>query len=326
MHCLIICDYIYLYSMSALFYETRRRARERDHHFFDSSSTAMDDDLIQRLLLAESDFLDALQNGPQMLASYRQTLSVLPDLFSTAMKTGNVGPGTSSLAHSVASRISKIASCFLDINNREKLTSAQLQSDCDTIVRQMGALDLNTRPKSPHLDDTSNTPCHPVFSNASTPSAECSSPPFLTSAYQWFLENLHNPYPTAEIKARIAAASSCQISSVSSWFVNARRRVGWMSVCREHFSNCRTDMMDAAYRALVEEDPQRMLSPELRHRFIAMKVAAEGLYPSTCTTKSAFRGGRDAIVKDPTEESWASFEVEKYCEVEQANLGKVRII
>ena len=132
----------------------------------------MVDDLIQRLLLAENDFMDALQNGPQMLASYRQTLSVLPDLFSTAMKTGNVGPETLSLAHLVASRISKISSCFLDIKNREELTIAQLQSDCDTIVRQMDALNLNTQPKPPHLDDTFNTVCRPVSPNASAPSAE----------------------------------------------------------------------------------------------------------------------------------------------------------
>ena len=279
-----------------------------------------DDDLIQRLLLAESDFLDALQNGPQMLASYRQTLSALPDLLSTATKTGNVGTETLSLAHLVASRISKIASCFLDIKHREELTTAQLQSDCDTIVQQMGALDLNAQPKS--LDNASGAPRRPACSNAATFNAEGSSPPFSTLAYQWLLENLHNPYPTAEIKTQIATASSCHVSSINSWFANARRRIGWTTLCRERFSNCRADMIDAAYRALVEEDPRGMLSPELRHSFVTIKMAAEGLYSSTFI-RSTFAGDLDAVLKDMTEEHREFVEGRQ---VEQVNLRKVWVI
>lgn len=79
-------------------------------------------------------------------------------------------------------------------------------------------------------------------------------------------------------------------------FVNARRRIGWTTLCREYFSNCGADMVDAAYRAVVEEDPQRTLSPELRHHFVAMRVAAEGLYSLTLT-RSALAGDLDAIVK-----------------------------
>ena len=284
----------------------------------------MSDDLIQRLIIAETDFLDALQNGPQMLASYRQTLSVLLDLLPTATKTGNAGPETLSLVHLVASRISKVASCFLDIGRGEDCSIAQIQRDCGAMLHQMAGLDLSAQPKSSLQDNSSGSPCSPASSNTLTPSTESSSP-FLTSAYQWLLNNLHNPYPTAEVKTRMAAASSCQVSSVNSWFISARRRIGWTTLCRERFSNCRADMIDAAYRALVKEDSQRMLSPEVTHSFIVMKATAEGLYSSTFA-KSALVGDLDGIVKDMTEKDRESIVVGKYRQVEQEKLTKVRDI
>ena len=276
----------------------------------------MNDDLIQRLLFAESDFLTALEGGPDMLASYHQTLSVLPDILSTAKKTGGAGNETLSLAHTVASRILNIARCFLDIKHEEEFATAQL-------CREMDALSLDAQPKYMH-QDSDHSISHPPISSTTLPlNAASSYPTFLTSAYQWLLDNLHNPYPTAEVKTRIAVASSCQVSSINSWFTNARRRIGWTTLCRERFCNCRADMLDAAYRALVNEDPQRPLSPELRHCFVAMKVAAEGLYSSTFT-KSAFAGDLDAMVNDVTKKDKESPEVEK-CH-QAANFTKVREI
>lgn len=84
-------------------------------------------------------------------------------------------------------------------------------------------------------------------------------------------------------------------------------------------------MIDAAYRALVEEDPRRMLSPELRHSFIAMKVVAEGLY-SSILTRSTLAGDLDAVVKDMVKEEKESVEAKKCRQVEQPHLRKVRVI
>ena len=273
-------------------------------------------DLSHRLYFAESDFLTALENGT--LASYHQTWSTVPDILDTASKTGSGGDDTLTLVNFVASRISNLASCFLDIQREEELSTSQLQSDCDAMFRQMDALNLNAQPESLRPDSTR---CPRIPLPTPTLNAETSSPPFLASAYRWLLDNLHNPYPTAEVKAQIAAASSCQVSSVNSWFVNARRRIGWATLCRERFSNCRADMLDAAYRVLVKEDSRRMLSPEVTHSFIAMKVAAEGLYSSTFA-RSAFAGDLDAVVKDMTEVDGKSFESGKCPQPEGTNFAK----
>jgi hypothetical protein len=309
-----------LHSMSALLYDTGQG--DEKEHSFNSHPIAMDDDLIQRLLLAETDFLDALQTGPETLVSYQQTLSALLGVLSSARKTGSVGNETLYLAHSVASRIENLASCFLDIKRGEESYTTSLQRDCDAMLHQMAALDLNANSKSLQPDNRNDTHCARSYSSTPIPNAESSSPPFLTSAHQWLVDNLHNPYPTSEVKARIAAASSCQVSSLSSWFINARRRIGWTTLCREHFSNCRANMIDAAYRALVEDDPHRMLSPKLRHSFVEMKVAAESLYSSTFT-RSTFAGDLDAIVKDMAEEDGESAKVEDSRQAKRANLTKV---
>lgn len=282
----------------------------------------MDDELTRRLLLQETDLLDAIQNGPQILASYCHTLSALPNILSTAMKTGSVSTETISLAHSVASRISNIASCFLDVKRCEELVTSQLESDCDAMLHKMAALALNPDPKFLQADGRNDARC----SSTQIHSAENSfpsSPPFLATAHQWLLDNLHNPYPSAEVKARMAATSSCQVSSINSWFVNARRRIGWTTLCRKHFSNCRADMIDAANRALVDNDPQHILPPKLRLSFFKMKAAAEGLYSSTLT-RSAFARDLDVIVKDMTEEERKSVGVEKSGKVNKANPIKVR--
>ncbi|KAG6380871.1 C-terminal domain of homeodomain 1-domain-containing protein [Boletus reticuloceps] len=271
-----------------------------------------DVDLSQKLLLAESDFLTALESGTKMLSSYHQTWTALSDALSTATETGGVGDDAFTLVNFVASRISNLANCLLDIKHEEELSTSQLQSDCDALFRQMDALDLDAHQTSSSPADT-----RMLSLNAGGP-----SPPFLASAYRWLLDNLHNPYPTTVVKTRIAAASSCQVSSVNSWFTNARRRIGWTTLCREIFSNCMADMLDAAYRALVEEDLQRVLSPELRHSFVAMRVAAEDLYSSTLT-RCTFAGDLDAIVKDITKENGESSEVGKCRQVgKQADLTK----
>ena len=279
-------------------------------------------DLSQRLHYAESDFLTALESGTTMLASYYQTWSTLPDILHAASKTGSVGDETLSLAHSVASRIENLASCFLDIKRGEESYTTSLQRDCDAMLRQMAALDLNANPKSLQADNRNDVHCSRSYSSTPTPNTENSSP-FLASAHQWLMDNLHNPYPTAEVKTRIATAASCRVSSINSWFINARRRIGWTTLCRERFSNYKADMIDAAYRALVEEDPQRALSPELRHSFVTIKVAAEGLYSPTFTM-SAFAGDLDVVIKDIMQEDRKTLGVGKYNQADNANFTKVR--
>ncbi|KIJ08122.1 hypothetical protein PAXINDRAFT_102675 [Paxillus involutus ATCC 200175] len=278
----------------------------------------MDDNLLQRLRFAETHFLSVLADGQETLTSYDQSWSALLDDLSTASLSGTASDETLSLAHLVAFRISKIASCFLDVTHEQEASTAQLHNDWDTIFQQMDVLDLNSQVVSLHPNG--DLPCR---AKTGIPPSDSSFPPFLASAYRWLLDNLHNPYPTPAVKAQLAATSSCQIASINSWFISVRRRMGWTALCRDCFSNCRADIIDAAYRALVKEDPHRRLSPEVIHSFMEMKVAAEGLYSSSFS-RSALAGDLDAVVKDMTEEDKKIVEDEKCRRVEEAKLAKSR--
>lgn len=121
--------------------------------------------------------------------------------------------------------------------------------------------------------------------------------PFIASAYSWLLDNVHNPYPSAQLKASIAENCGCSQNSVNTWFISARRRIGWTSLCREQFRNCRADATDAAYRALVRSDSSRPLPASVVQAFVAIKVNAEELYSSTFA-QSALAKDLDAVVKD----------------------------
>jgi hypothetical protein len=100
------------------------------------------------------------------------------------------------------------------------------------------------------------------------------------------------------------------MNSVSAWFISARRRIGWTTICRKRFKNCRADTIDAASRALVKEDLTRVLEPAIFHEFQQMKAATGDLYASTFT-KSVLAGDLDAVVKDMTEDDRLRLEREK---------------
>lgn len=187
---------------------------------------------------------------------------------------------TLALAHSVASRISTIAQCYLDIQQEQKVLMDGLTNGVEEILDGLDEV---------FASKTSNT----VHSGGDGLS------PFIATAYRWLLDNVHNPYPSAQLKVSIAANFGCPQKSVDAWFISARRRIGWTSLCREQFRNCRADAVDAAYRALVRSDPSRPLPASVVQAFVVIKVNAEGLYSSTFS-RSALAKDLDAVVKDLT--------------------------
>ena len=191
---------------------------------------------------------------------------------------------------SMASRSARIASCFLELEKMNQDLEDKLRSDFHSILNSMDRLSLSpiSRPSSPPLDASTRTPS---IHNSS----------FTLAAYSWLLENVANPYPSPKVKTSLAQQHGYSLSAVNSWFVNARRRMGWMGLCRDYFNNCRADALDAAHRALVNEDPNRPLPPDVIHAFVRVKVTAESLCSSTFT-KSALAGDLDAVVKDMSDQ------------------------
>ena len=143
---------------------------------------------------------------------------------------------------------------------------------------------------------SAHSPSPPVLNLNTSPPSPFHATTFIPEAYSWLLENIANPYPSSEFKASLAQRYNSPVSAVSSWFANARRRMGWTALCRDFFCNCRADTVDAAYRVLVKGHSNHRLGPEVTHAFVTMKVTAEELYATS--KKSALAGDLDAVVKD----------------------------
>ncbi|KAG1754861.1 homeodomain protein 1 [Suillus paluster] len=255
----------------------------------------MDEDIRQRFQQAEDTLIDAISLGENSLMSFESSWSLLHADFSRCVEAGELSDDTISVVSMVSSRVAIIANCFSDLHKtHEELRKQNLDSLGSILDR------LNRVTISPPSMLTEQNPQSP----------ESSLPPFIEPAYKWLLANIHNPYPSSDTKASIARSSGCSLNSVSVWFVSARRRIHWTTICRKHFNNCRADAIDAASRALVKEDPSRVLPHTICHDFLQMKVDAQNLYASTFT-KSALAGELDAVVKDMTEEDRLRLEREK---------------
>nr|BDD37069.1 homeodoamin [Rhizopogon roseolus] len=255
----------------------------------------MDKDIQQRFIQAENALIDSISREDGSLMSFESSWTSLHADFSRCLSTSELSDDTISLANLVASRVAIVANCFVDFYKAQEDLRKHNFDSLGSILDGFNRVAISP-------------PAMPAARDAQSP--ESSLPPFIEPAYKWLLANIHNPYPSSDTKTNIARSSGCSMNSVSAWFISARRRIGWTTICRKYFNNRRADTLDAAHRALVKEDPARVLPFTVFHDFIQMKANAQDLYASTFT-KSALAGDLDVVVKDMTEEDRLQLEQEK---------------
>ncbi|KAL4062674.1 hypothetical protein V8B97DRAFT_1756812 [Scleroderma yunnanense] len=245
-----------------------------------------DQHLRQRFSSIEDNLLTAIADGT--LNTFQNNWSSLFTDFSRA--TFQLDPATLTIVHTVASNVLAIVDCYSSMQKKQDELSGQLQDDWDRILGGISHI---------HMDNAhTKEPPSPLADYSSPTSSDGNPlPAFIAPAYAWLLQNLHHPYPSLEIKTTMATQSNCPLSSISAWFTNVRRRMGWTAICRDHFRNSRADTLNAAYRAFIKEDPARRLSSEVTQAFMTMKVNAECLY-SSVLTRSTLASDLDSIVWD----------------------------
>ncbi|KIJ27401.1 hypothetical protein M422DRAFT_784937 [Sphaerobolus stellatus SS14] len=92
--------------------------------------------------------------------------------------------------------------------------------------------------------------------------------------YPFFLEHLDYPYPTNDEKENIVKKANnpdISISSVSDWFINARRRWGWVDICNRYFNGDAKLTSDTCARVLNRPIPDPTIDPVLRGEILDMK-------------------------------------------------------
>ncbi|KAF8898999.1 hypothetical protein BD779DRAFT_1486558 [Infundibulicybe gibba] len=242
----------------------------------------MNESILERLAGVEDRFLGALNTDYYTLQAFDVSWRKLLDDIESAKGAGLIEEATMSLAHSIAEGVQIIADQFVDMQKQTDSLTAQLLDEVDSLFSQISL-------------EESNGNYRPV----STSGPLHTSPSYLGLSRQWLLHNLHNPYPSKEIRSQISCKTGHMRKDIDAWFVEARKRIGWTSLRKTHFNNKRADIIDAATRFFVQSDPKRPLLPGLDVAFANIQGTAFELYSSRSSEKS-LASGLGAVVVDMT--------------------------
>ena len=131
-------------------------------------------------------------------------------------------------------------------------------------------------------------------------------PPYIQPAYAWLLDNLHNPYPPRQMRTSLSTQSNRPQKDIDSWFTDIRKRIGWNSLRKKHFST-RKDMIIAATRFFKPSSIQLDLrtGPEdtsnFDQEFALLENSAKNLYSRRFSASTL--ANELAAMKDVTPEA-----------------------
>lgn len=242
-----------------------------------------------QLLVAGDDFLDAVAQGPHALDAFYDRWTSLHDVLS--QPDTSLSQGTLEIAHGVSKTIALLAETFMQLDLSAQETSARLAAETEEILDK--AFPQPSRPARPATAEKTNDCVSPFH-------ADSLLPPYIPPAYKWLLKNVHNPYPSKPTKLSFAEETGSSPSNIDAWFVHIRRRIGWTTLVRKWYKGSRSDAIDAAYRALVDDDPIRPLDATLRMEFIQVEANARELYAHKLV-KSSLAGQMNRAVHDMTD-------------------------
>jgi hypothetical protein len=249
----------------------------------------MEESIHQRSIRIESGLIAALEDRDVEVVSasldaFQDTLVSLRSDIYLKEKSNEYDKATLDLSRDVAARVALLSQLLIDQQKESTTILSGLASDLDCIFASFDP--------SPPLSQSLSSPELP-----DPQSYETWDQPYIPRAYKWLLTHLHNPYPSNDVKVSISRSTKTPLDLITTWFMKVRRRIGWTALSRKHFSSSRSETLDAAYRALVQDDPKRPLESNIIFEFMELKVAAEGLYPGKYT-ESALARKLDAAVKD----------------------------
>nr|AGS09166.1 a1 homeodomain mating type protein [Heterobasidion irregulare] len=240
--------------------------------------------LRRRLLRAEQQLLDAVVEGPQALKSFYDSWTSLGHEIEYAVRHRTLGPDIYSVVEVVSASIQILATEFLD-------THLQMQSLTDDFMSELGdtlsRFGLSEDPSLPVISEDRN---HSEKTQSFTDPGATLRPPSYASAYDWLLDNLHNPYPSPDIKSQFAQAYGLSPTAIGAWFKQVRQEIGWSTLSGEIFSGSRSKTTRAASLAYISRDPD--LPENVKHAFRVVRDKLERLPVSSRTP------GKDAALAD----------------------------
>ena len=230
----------------------------------------------QRFLQAEEDFLSATQLGVQALTDFADRWQTLQSDWESCFN--ETDDDTQRLANGVAAKIETLAGDFFTFESRTLSLEDGLLNSIEDALASLSLEDPVDPPINLPSEGSSGVPGPPQSRHSAV------------SPSEWLLHNLHNPYPLPHLQ--FSAGHTAGSKHMKDWFSKARQRIGWTRLLRDRFAGCRTLATDAAFRALVRDDPENPLDGDLKTAFLAIRFHAELVYgenmvpPPTKTSRS----------------------------------------
>nr|AGS09374.1 a1 homeodomain mating type protein [Heterobasidion abietinum] len=250
----------------------------------------MDDSTIQRRLLrAEQNLLDGVAKGPQALKSFYESWASLGRDIENAVRHRSLGSDTCSLVKVVSARVEVLAEAFLGMHSDIELLTDDWESELSDTLTHFG---LSEDPSIPVVSD------HQYYPKQMQPLIDLATPQpsSYASAYDWLLDNLHNPYPSPDVKSELAQAHGLSSKAIGAWFKQVRQEIGWSTLSGEIFSGSRSKTTCAASLAYIYRDPD--LPENIKHAFRVVRDKLEHLPVSSRTPgKDAGLANADTLRK-----------------------------
>ncbi|ESK81811.1 homeodomain mating-type protein [Moniliophthora roreri MCA 2997] len=223
------------------------------------SSTSLS--LQDRLRLAVDDFFTSYED-PAQVDSFSAQWNTLHSDMTAAFENGSIDMDQSHLALNVANCIEELCDAFMSLNQiNDAFDLHNLSSPSDDPSSTPGP----QRQPSSSRSSSSPEPQPHQF----TPEPEespISSSPYVRAAYEWLIENLHNPYPTPVQRDAISLQSGTSRKTIDNWFIDVRKRIGWNAIKKQYFKE-RKEMVLAArlhfgHEVDESELPKKRKEPE----------------------------------------------------------------
>nr|AHE78417.1 A2HD1 [Volvariella volvacea]AOC97532.1 HD1 protein [Volvariella volvacea] len=211
-------------------------------------------DLRHYLLESQRLLFDVLERGDEdTVAKLHETWTHTCSLYDDCSSRGTIDDDLNHLAYTISQSMCTIITSYLDLEETYTEITERLVRDTESILAE----------EYPETEDR-------TFS--------LQAPSYIPLACDWLLRNLHNPYPSSSQKDTIANASGTPRQNIDSWFVDARRRIGWNTLRKSRFHNKRKEIVEAATRAFISNADYSLVDPKLLAAFEKIRSKAMELY------------------------------------------------
>lgn len=221
----------------------------------------------ERFRTAEKEFLSALSSGDLATEqAFNHSWALLLGEFEHAIDYSIVDDQDKETAFSVASKVAILGEGLLKLQTETAAITSSYVDAIEDALAELSIHDVETPPTSTSSNITADN--HLLRH----------TPPYISRAYSWLCENLHDPYPSSTLKRGWAKEAGITPRVMDDWFKSVRKAIGWVTLTKTHFKGSRSLAVSAAGNVFLETIADPSVPFEAQADFLAVKAKLDNLY------------------------------------------------